>query len=368
MEPLLQSDWTAEIQYGGKAIKLRASREKFLLGSVCKRGHVWPGSAQSLRKVSSIGFCYECRSPRGDLWWLAFADWEASNFEDGQKLGRLCRRGHRWNGLPVALRHCADGHCAECVRERVRTEEHLGKGRQYRQQVGAAELTRRRAERMNADPEYRARRLARHSARSRHRRNQFKAQGLTTNGTVPVPKPCPQQRRLNAWLRESVISPTVWLLVQQQSRRHWKEHPEHRKVIMNPWNAHRTQYRWMVDEEFRIYHREKSKRRKAQDRKVWLQRVRAKDIRALRARFDGCCAYCGVECDAEIDHFQPIAKGGTHVLSNLLPACHDCNASKRDHDPEEWCRRQPWFTEKKWRELLAVMGKKPATAAQLSLI
>jgi len=367
------ADWTAEIRYGGKAIRLRASREKFIVrsGSICPRGHVWPGTSGSLRRHE--GSCAVCTSTRGDLWWLLFADWEASDFESGQKLGKLCRRGHRWNGLPVSLRGgTAGGHCVECERERWKSEEHLKRARQYRQRVGAAELTRRRGERMKArfqsDTEYRAKWLAIHNASTKAHRDRLKAQGLTTNGTVPVPKPCPEQSRLNAWLRAPAISPAVWRLVQHQSVQHWKDHPEDRRVILNPWSAQRAQHRWMVDEEFRIYHREKSKRRKARERKVWLQRVRAKDIRDLRARFDSCCAYCGVQCDAEIDHFQPIAKGGTHVLSNLLPACHDCNAKKRDHDPEEWCRRQAWFTERRWRELLAVMGKKPANVAQLSLI
>jgi 5-methylcytosine-specific restriction endonuclease McrA len=177
-----------------------------------------------------------------------------------------------------------------------------------------------------------------------------------------------EQRKYIAWLRHPVVSPQVWRLVWNEALRHWKECPDDRRFVVGPVAAHRARLRHLTDESYRLYHREKAKRRKAQDRKVWLRQVKASDLRALRARFDGCCAYCGVKCDAEIDHFQPIAKGGTHVLSNLLPACHDCNSSKRDHHPEEWCRRQPWFTEKKWRQLLAVMGKKPANVAQLALI
>jgi hypothetical protein len=357
------ADWTAEIRYGGKAIRLRASREKFIVrpGSICQRGHVWPGASGSLRRHE--GPCAVCTSTRGDLWWLLFADWGASDFESSQKLGKLCRHGHRWSGMPVSLRRSADSKCIEC--QRLRHAGNRGEwDRRYKESGGRARAEARRQERIKSDPEYRARRLA----IGQRKRDGFRLHGLTSRGRPPAEKPCPEQTRLSAWLRAPVISPCVWLLVSQHSHQHWKDHPDDRGVIMNPWNAQRAQYRWMVDEEFRIYHREKSKRRKAQDREVWLQRVSAKDIRALRARFNGCCAYCGVKCDTEIDHFQPIAKGGTHVLSNLLPACHYCNAKKRDHDPEGWCRRQPWFTEKKWRQLLGAMGKKPATASQLALI
>jgi 5-methylcytosine-specific restriction endonuclease McrA len=37
-----------------------------------------------------------------------------------------------------------------------------------------------------------------------------------------------------------------------------------------------------------------------------------------------------------IDHFVPLARGGTHQLPNLLPCCVRCNGAKRDRTPEEW--------------------------------
>jgi len=40
------------------------------------------------------------------------------------------------------------------------------------------------------------------------------------------------------------------------------------------------------------------------------------------------CHYCGeTEC-LTIDHVVPRSKGGTNEQSNLLTACHGCNASK----------------------------------------
>lgn len=43
------------------------------------------------------------------------------------------------------------------------------------------------------------------------------------------------------------------------------------------------------------------------------------------------CRYCG-EPATEIDHIVPISKGGTGELSNLVPACRSCNASKGDRE------------------------------------
>jgi 5-methylcytosine-specific restriction endonuclease McrA len=55
---------------------------------------------------------------------------------------------------------------------------------------------------------------------------------------------------------------------------------------------------------------------------------------------DGRCCYCGEQTQPfntfSIDHFVPLARGGTHQLPNLLPCCVRCNGAKRDRTPEEW--------------------------------
>lgn len=53
----------------------------------------------------------------------------------------------------------------------------------------------------------------------------------------------------------------------------------------------------------------------------------------LRAKFNGCCAYCGKAKLTELDHFIPISQGGSNCLGNLIPACRQCNPSKSDSDP-----------------------------------
>lgn len=52
------------------------------------------------------------------------------------------------------------------------------------------------------------------------------------------------------------------------------------------------------------------------------------------------CEYCRkpltLENPPTVDHWQPLAKGGTNDASNLRAACGSCNSSKRDHDPVTW--------------------------------
>lgn len=51
------------------------------------------------------------------------------------------------------------------------------------------------------------------------------------------------------------------------------------------------------------------------------------------------CSYCGRSCpDGAVDHFVPLARGGTSLPWNMVPCCPVCNRSKGDHAPDEWMR------------------------------
>ncbi len=51
---------------------------------------------------------------------------------------------------------------------------------------------------------------------------------------------------------------------------------------------------------------------------------------ALLAEWDYRCAYCGTAgVPLERDHVVPLALGGGHDISNILPACRTCNSRKR---------------------------------------
>jgi 5-methylcytosine-specific restriction endonuclease McrA len=43
---------------------------------------------------------------------------------------------------------------------------------------------------------------------------------------------------------------------------------------------------------------------------------------------DGNCIYCAERGSLTLDHFAPLAKGGSHTLLNFVPACRRCNSAK----------------------------------------
>ena len=61
---------------------------------------------------------------------------------------------------------------------------------------------------------------------------------------------------------------------------------------------------------------------------------------AVRARFAGCCGYCGVaETDIgnelEIDHYRPRVHGGGNEPDNLIYTCPACNRFKSAYWPSD---------------------------------
>jgi len=54
----------------------------------------------------------------------------------------------------------------------------------------------------------------------------------------------------------------------------------------------------------------------------------------LKAVYRRCCAYCGT-ATAQLtkDHIIPLARGGSHSINNIIPACHHCNEVKHVSAP-----------------------------------
>lgn len=50
------------------------------------------------------------------------------------------------------------------------------------------------------------------------------------------------------------------------------------------------------------------------------------------------CYWCNVVCsdNYHIDHYEPLSKGGKHILSNLVISCPTCNLTKNAKDPYEF--------------------------------
>jgi 5-methylcytosine-specific restriction endonuclease McrA len=61
---------------------------------------------------------------------------------------------------------------------------------------------------------------------------------------------------------------------------------------------------------------------------------------ALKANWGGC-AYCGVSGTAlQRDCVLALSRGGRYTLSNIVPACASCNASKCNDEVTGWLRRK----------------------------
>lgn len=69
-------------------------------------------------------------------------------------------------------------------------------------------------------------------------------------------------------------------------------------------------------------------------RKVFPQKTKAQVWNLTNGR----CYFCGGHLEENkwsIDHFHPLARGGTNQINNLVPSCRGCNASKGDGTIEE---------------------------------
>lgn len=60
--------------------------------------------------------------------------------------------------------------------------------------------------------------------------------------------------------------------------------------------------------------------------------ISSADVRAILNEREEC-PYCGIkltEGNINLDHMEPVSKGGLHVKSNLIASCFSCNMRKRD--------------------------------------
>lgn len=59
----------------------------------------------------------------------------------------------------------------------------------------------------------------------------------------------------------------------------------------------------------------------------------AQQWRDMQAAYDHRCVYCGKRCKGKLtqDHITPLSKGGSHTLTNIVPACKNCNSKKHDN-------------------------------------
>jgi len=267
---------------------------------------------------------------------------------DRLRLASLCKRGHQWDGHPVSLQF-KDGstwRCKVCHRE---------------------------ANPLKRDPD--ALRISEQERRRIYKskvRAELRAQGLTSKGTVPTRTDggvAKGERNEAIALERAIVaagrSPSVARLVMDAQTQHWRENPKDYAEHRRRWAQARWWLRYAITPDLRLYHREKSKRRKAQARGQTPVQITVAALRQRFNEFGNCCAYCGGAGDMEIEHVDPINNGGPHDIGNIVPACSTCNTSKKEKEMESWYRSQPFFSELRLHRIRRVI--RPPEGQQLAL-
>ena len=197
--------------------------------------------------------------------------------------------------------------------------------------------------RLAVDPEFRRKQAEAVAAK----RRQFGRPSRSKHGLPYMPLGDTETRSMRKAIRCAGRLPSAADLVAQQQTQHWLVNATDRRHCHAPWTKQLAQYRYLVDQAYRLYHRQKSKHYKALRRGNASELISGQSLLQRWKQFDHCCAYCGAaehrSAELEIEHVVPISKGGPHLLSNIVPACTSCNSSKRRQELETWMRQQPFF-------------------------
>lgn len=260
------------------------------------------------------------------------------------KLGFLCKRQHDWTGNGESLRYNrASGECVLCAR------------------IDALERLRKKRE---ADPEGCK---AKAASYMREKRAKEGRPSRSKHGLPYTPMGDGETQAMRKAIRNAGRLPSVARLVYEQQLEHWRQHPEDYQQHVRERSVRQHRWRYMTDKSFRLYHRSKSKRRKAQQRGSTALMLSPDQLWRRWVEFDHCCAYCGTNGDLHMEHVIPISKGGEHHLGNIVPACQSCNYSKSKNDARIWYGAQPFFSEQRWRRIQTALAKGQPSAHQLGL-
>lgn len=71
-----------------------------------------------------------------------------------------------------------------------------------------------------------------------------------------------------------------------------------------------------------------SAKRDAFERSCQIHDLTLQQWQQLKKSYGYRCGYCRRRRRLEMDHKQPISRGGQHTLENIIPACRDCNCEK----------------------------------------
>ena len=101
----------------------------------------------------------------------------------------------------------------------------------------------------------------------------------------------------------------------------------------------RNNYRkWYSDNMDKVV--ENNRKHRARKRSAFVANVTSADIARLMEQQCGLCPYCqqSIRDGYHVDHYIPLAKGGTHEPANVQLLCPACNMSKGSKLPEVFAK------------------------------
>lgn len=110
------------------------------------------------------------------------------------------------------------------------------------------------------------------------------------------------------------------------SRRYYQKHPEKCIEYSRNWQRNNP-------ERHKINTQNGQRRYKARKRNAPTISFTAEQLAERIAYYAARCWICRVASYEQLDHVKPLTKGGSHMLSNLRPACSACNNRKNDRWP-----------------------------------
>src|SRR5712672_3802532 len=100
-----------------------------------------------------------------------------------------------------------------------------------------------------------------------------------------------------------------------------------KRVAANREKYAATSRRWRKENPEK--HAMKHQRRRAAIRGASGNGITGVQWKDMKNSYLGLCAYCSESSDnLQLDHIDPLSRGGAHDLSNAAPACPRCNQSK----------------------------------------
>ena len=142
--------------------------------------------------------------------------------------------------------------------------------------------------------------------------------------------PAPQRAKIGAALRGRPSPLRIHPIGQPRDRREYDANNSERKAQRTRDWALKHPERRQVNEA----------KRRAQKRGTGGNGVTHEQWATLREEYGHRCAYCAEFSPLELDHIEPLSKGGVHDVSNVAPSCQTCNSSKHNRSIVVWLARR----------------------------